>query len=125
MARWPTLVPLGNLAVSAAGSTVLLSANCGPQSGQIGAPGSNAGLPGTPFRQIILTNPAAVAGATAYLLPRGNTASANPGNIILAIPPQQTIAVPHGQPFEGGILPENFCIDGSAAVTVYGCGIVS
>lgn len=123
MARWPTLVPLGNLAVTAAGSTVLLSANCGPLAGQIGAPGSNAGVPGTPLRQIILTNSSTT--ATAYLLPRGRTASANPGNIIAAIMPLQQITIPNGQPFEGGILPENFCVDGSAAVTVYGCGVIS
>jgi len=123
MARWPTLVPLGNLAVTAAGSTVLLSANCGPLAGQIGAPGSNAGVPGTPLRQIILTNSSTT--ATAYLLPRGSKASANPGNIIAAIMPLQQITIPNGQPFEGGILPENFCVDGSAAVTVYGCGVIS
>lgn len=123
MARWPTLVPLGNLAVTAAGSTVLLSANCGPLAGKIGAPGSNAGVPGTPLRQIILTNSSTT--ATAYLLPRGSTASANPGNIIAAIMPLQQITIPNGQPFEGGILPENFCVDGSAAVTVYGCGVIS
>jgi hypothetical protein len=58
-------------------------------------------------------------------LPRGSTASANPGNIIAAIMPLQQITIPNGQPFEGGILPENFCVDGGAAVTVYGCGVIS
>ena len=123
MARYATLVPLGNLVVSGAGSTVLLSVNCGPLAGQLGAPGSNAGVPGTPLRQIILTNSSTT--ATAYLLPRGSVASSAPGSIIAAIMPGATIAIPYGQPFEGGILPENFCIDGSAAVTVYGCGILS
>lgn len=123
MARWPTLVPLGNLAVTSAGSTVLLSANCGPLAGQLGAPGSGAGVPGTALRQIILTNSSST--ATAYLLPRGSNFSSNPGNVIAAIMPLQTIAIPHGQPFEGGILPENFCVDGGAAVTVYGCGVIS
>ena len=123
MARYATLVPLGNLVVSGAGSTVLLSVNCGPLAGQLGAPGSNAGVPGTPLRQIILTNSSTT--ATAYLLPRGSVASSAPGSIIAAIMPGATITIPNGQPFEGGILPENFCIDGSAAVTVYGCGILS
>lgn len=126
MARWPTLVPLGNLVVSAAGSTVLLSSNCGPLAGQISGPNYlNPPVPGTPLRQIILTNTAAAGGAVAYLLPRGNTAAANPGNILMAIIPQQTVAIPNGMPFENGILPENLCVDGSAAVTVYGCGVIS
>ena len=121
MARWPTLVPLGNLAVTAAGSTVLLSANCGPLGGQIGAPGSGAGVPGTPFRQLILCNKGA---GNAFLLPRGNTASANPTTIFAIIPSGGMIPFPHGLPFENGILPENFCVDGDAACTVYGCGIL-
>ena len=120
--RWNTLVPLGNLAVTAAGTTVSLAANCGPLQGQVGTDWKNQPVPGQTLRQIILTNAGA---GIAYLLPRGNTASANPGNILLSIPSGATVYIPNGQPFENGILPENFVLDGSAACTVYGCGILS
>lgn len=123
MARWPTLVPLGTLTLATPGTTVSLAANCGALGGQTAAPGSNAGVSGTPLRQIILTN--STASTNAFLLPRGSTASGNPGNIIACIPGGATIAIPYGQPFEGGILPENFVLDCSAACTVYGCGILS
>lgn len=123
MARWPTLVPLGSLAVSTQGTTVLLSANCGPLGGQLGAPGSGAGVPGTPFRQIILT----ATGNDAVLMTRGSTFTGTVGNVVAYLPKGIPVAIPNGQPFEGGILPENYCIDvpAAAASTVYGCGILS
>src|ERR1017187_1506470 len=122
MTRWNTLVPLGNLVVSGAGTTISLAANCGPLGGQTGTDWNNPPVPGQSLRQIILTN---AGGGIAYLLPRGNTASANPSNILLSIPSGATVYIPNGQPFENGILPENFVLDGSAACTVYGCGILS
>lgn len=123
MARWPTLVPLGAMTVSATGTTTSLAVNCGALGGQLGAPGSGAGVPGTALRQIILTNGSV---GNAYLLPRGMTAAANPGSIIAYIPKGAVVAIPYGQPFEGGILPENFCLDADTSSTiVYGCGIIS
>lgn len=122
--RWPTLVPLGALVVATQGTTILLSANCGPLAGQISGPDyTQPPVPGTPLRQIILC----ATGNDAVLMPRGSTFTANPGNVIAYLPKGVPVAIPYGQPFEGGILPENFCVDvpASAASTVYGCGIIS
>ena len=122
MARWPVLVPLGQLSITG-GTALLLSTNCGPLSGQI----SPIGLPGQTLRQIILTNTAAAAAGNVYLLPRGSTFAANPGNVIACIMPGQTQTIPGGQPFENGILPENFVLDSDSGKSpvAYGCGIIS
>ena len=124
MARWPTFVPFGKITVTG-GTPLALSTNCGPLGGQTAAPGSGGGVPGTALRQIVLTN--STGNALAYLLPRGSTAASNPGNILAVIFGGQTVAFPYGQPFENGILPENFVIDADAATTisVIGYGILS
>ena len=122
--RYPVLVPLGTLTVAAAGTTTLLSVNCGSMQGQLqGNDYTQPPVPGTPFRQITLIN--VTAATTGFLLPRGKTASANPDLIIMALPPNVPVTLPNGQPFENGILPENFCVDGSAGCTIYGCGIIN
>ena len=61
------------------------------------------------------------------LMTRGSTFTGTVGNVVAYLPKGIPVAIPHGQPFEGGILPENFCIDvpAAAASTVYGCGILS
>jgi hypothetical protein len=117
------LVPLGTLTLTAAGTTVSLAVNCGPLAGQVITQNAPLPLPGTPLRQVILTN--ATAATNAFLLPRGMTAAGNPASILACIPGGATLAIPYGQPFEGGILPENFVLDCSAACVVYGCGILS
>lgn len=123
MARYNTLVPLGAMTVSATGTTTLLSVNCGPLAGQVISPSNPTPPSGTPLRQIVLTNGSV---GNAYLLPRGMTAAANPGSIIAYINKGATVVIPYGQPFEGGILPENFCLDADTASTIiYGCGILS
>jgi hypothetical protein len=110
------------MTVTATGTTTSLAVNCGPLAGQIATPGSNAGVAGTALRQIILTSTV----GNAYLLPRGSTAAGNPGNILAYLPKDVPVAIPYGQPFEGGILPENFCLDADTSSTiVYGCGIIS
>ena len=120
--KWPVLVPLGSISVATQGTTVLLSANCGTMAGGISTPTVPAPMPGTPFRQIILT----ATGNDAVLMPRGSTFTGNPGNVIAYLPKGIPVAIPQGQPFENGILPENFCIDipAAAASTVYGCGVL-
>lgn len=127
MARWTTLVPLGKIS-GTGGTPVALSTNCGALGGQVGSPQSysNPPVPGTPLRQIILTADSGNTGQV-YLLPRGNTLAANPANVLACIPKGATVAIPYGQPFEGGILPENFVLDSDAtdAFVVYGCGILS
>lgn len=124
MVRWPNLVPLGKITVTG-GTPVALSINCGPLAGQTAAPGSGAGVAGTALRQIILTADSGNTGQI-YLLPRGSNLGSNPGNVIACIPKGQTISIPYGQPFEGGILPENFVVDtdGSDTSSVYGTGII-
>jgi len=124
--RYNTLVPLGALEVTAAGATVLLSANCGPLAGQSGpiTDYNNPPLPGQPLRQIILT----ATGGAAVLLPRGMTAAANAAQILAYLPENVPVSIPYGTPFENGFLPENFCLDvlGDATdVIVYGCGVLS
>ena len=129
MARWNSIVPLGIMAVTTAGTTTPLSANCGALSGQQQFPVSltSPPIPGQALCQIALTNLAASGGATAYVMPRGNTASANPGNVIAAILPQQTIAIPPVVLPSSGIVPENFCLDqsGSTPINIVGFGVVS
>lgn len=119
MARYVTLVPLGAITVSATGTTTNMAVNCGPLSGQV----SPIGLPGQTLRQIILTSTV----GNAYLLPRGKKASDSSGAFILAyLPKGVPVSIPNGQPFEGGILPENFDLDADASNTIiYGCGILS
>ncbi|MGA9566852.1 MAG: hypothetical protein WBS19_15105 [Candidatus Korobacteraceae bacterium] len=110
MARWPVLVPLGQLSVTG-GRPLLLSTNCGPLGGQAGTDWKNPPLSGTPFRQITLTNTAGAGAGNLYLLPRGSTFASNPGIVIACILPGQTMPIPYGQPLENGILPENFALD--------------
>lgn len=121
---WPTIVPLGKLTVSGPGTTVNLAVNCGPLGGQVQNQGTPQviAIPGTPFRQLILTNAGA---GTAYMMPKGKQAALNPGLIFLAIPSGATVYLPNGQPFEGGFLPENYDLDCSGGCTVYGCGIIN
>ena len=126
MTRWATLVPLGKIS-GTGGTPVSLAVNCGPLAGQIsGANYLSPPVPGTPLRQIILTADGGNTGQV-YLLPRGSSLGSNPGNVLACIPKGETVAIPWGQPFEGGILPENFVLDsdGTDAFVVYGCGILS
>lgn len=121
--RWNTLVPLGLITLTAAGTTVSLAVNCSPLQGQTGGTQASPPVSGQALRQLILTNTAAT--GIAYLLPRGQTAAANPGNVFCAIGPGQTVYIPNGHSFENGLLPENYVLDCSAACTVYGCGVLS
>jgi hypothetical protein len=121
---WPTIVPLGRLTLTGPGTTVNLAVNCGPLAGQVqnqGTPNVVA-IPGTPLRQLILTNTGA---GIAFLMPKGKQAALNPGLILAAIPSGSILSLPYGQPFEGAFLPENYDLDCSAACTVYGCGIIN
>ena len=124
--RYATLVPLGQLNV-VGGTPLALSTNCGALGGQTAKPNTLTSTSGTPFRQLILTNSAAAGGGNLYLLPRGNSFAGNPGTVIACIPPGATQPIPYGQPFEGGILPENFVLDSDAGKSpvAYGCGVLS
>lgn len=125
MARYPNITPLGKITITTAGTTILLSVNCGPLSGAVGGTQTSPPFPGSALRQIRLTNTAAAAGSNVYLLPRGSTASSNPANIIAIILPQQTISIPEGVMAASGFVPENYCldIDGAGPAIVYGYGV--
>lgn len=122
--RWPTVVPLGKITVTGASTPVNLAVNCGPLGGQVQNQGTPQviALPGTPLRQLVLTN---IGDGVAFLMPKGKLAATDPGLIIAAIPSGSIIYLPNGQPFEGGFLPENYDLDCSAACVVYGCGIIN
>jgi hypothetical protein len=130
MSRFPNLQPLGIITVSAPGTTTLLSVNCGPLGGGTVGTTANPPLAGTPFRSIVLQAPLTLGGGlqtnvgNAYLMPRGSTFTANPGNVLAVIPPGATISFPYAGLPENGILPENFCIDAdTAGNTIVGYGI--
>jgi hypothetical protein len=122
--RWPTIVPLGKLNPTGPGTTVNLALNCGSLGGQVQNQGTPQVIayPGTPLRQLVLTNTGA---GTAFLMPKGQQAANRPDLILAAIPSGSILYLPNGQPFEGGFLPENYDLDCSAACTVYGCGIIN
>jgi hypothetical protein len=50
-----------------------------------------------------------------YLLPRGKTASANPGSIMAVIGPGGFLPFPAASMLGVGFTPENFCLDTDAA----------
>ena len=114
----PNIQPLGKMGVTAAGTTTLLSVNCGPQAGATSNPGGQPPyvpfLGGRPFRQFQLTADSANTGRI-FLLPRGQTATGNPGSIIDVLTPGLTRTYPFGVSDSSGYLPENFCLDTDAA----------
>ncbi len=126
--RYNTLVPLGKITVTG-GTPVALDTNCGALGGQLQS--STTFQPSTqvatPLRQIILTNSSSSDAGNIYLLPVGKTFAANPNLVFACILPGQTISIPYGQPFENGILPENFVLDSDSGKSpiAYGLGILS
>jgi hypothetical protein len=120
--RYGAIVPLGKITVSTAGTPVSLAINCGLLGGTIGAPGSGAGLAGTPLVQIVLTAPAANT-LGIYIFPNGQTKT-NTNSAIAFLNPGQSIALPNGL-VGGGFLPENFVVDADTnGNIVYGCGFI-
>src|ERR1700734_3706510 len=88
--------PIGQLTIATPGTTVLLSLNIGPQSGQVnGANYLNPPAPGIAWRYMEIQadpgNPGNI-----YLLPRGKTASGNPGSILAKIGPGGSQPFPFG-----------------------------
>ena len=124
MSQYSAFVPLGSITITAAGATVALSANCGPYGGQQGTDWKNIPVPGNAWRGMeIQADPAN--NGNVYLLPRGKTASANPGLIMGKIGPGGSLQFPAAVMFGVGFTPENFCLDtdGTSAV-VYGYGVL-
>jgi hypothetical protein len=123
--KWPNLQPLGVLTVTAPGTTTALSANCGTLGGGTVGTNYNPPVPGSAFRSFTLQAAASTNVGNVYLLPRGSTFAANPGNVLAIIPPSGVpVPFPLGGPFENGFLPENFCLDAdTAGNTVVGYGV--
>lgn len=107
--------------MTTAGTPVSLATNCGALGGQVGGTSQSPPTQGTALRQVLLSTPASNT-LLVYILPRGYTASANPGLIIAAIGPGQIMALPpSGSQF--GMLPENFVVDADTSGNVlYGSG---
>jgi hypothetical protein len=124
MAKYPNLQPLGQLTIVTVGTTVSLALNCGALGGGTVGTQSSPPLPGSSFRGIVLQAASQTNVGNVYLLPRGSTFAANPGNVIAIIPPNQTVSFPFGVLLENGLLPENFCLDtDTGGNIVYGYGI--
>ncbi len=126
--KFPNIQPLGLLTVTVPGTTTLLSANCGPFGGGTVGTTTNPPLPGSPFRSIVLQAPLSLPSGTnignVYVLTRGSTLAANPGNVIAVIAPGATVSIPYAGIMENGILPENFCLDAdTGGNTVAGYGV--
>src|SRR6185437_4382035 len=123
--RFANLVPLGKIAIAAAGSPAALSQNCGPLGGQKGTNWQAIPVPGTACQQFTI-QAAAANGGNLYLLPRGNTASANPSAIMAVLSPGSAITFPAGLAGPG-LLPENMVLDtdaGSGTQYAYGYGVL-
>lgn len=116
------ITPFGKMGITAAGTTTLLSVNCGPFGG--GVPGPNYLNPPVPGAsadyftiQADLNNSGNI-----YLLPRGKTASGNPTSILAQIPPGGAIPFPYAAGGGPGLTPENFCLDTDGTGTQYAYG---
>ena len=119
--RFPAVCPLGKLTVTAAGTTVPLSTNCGPLAGGVGGTVNSPATAGTSLRQVVLYPDKANTGQV-FVLPKGYRASANPALIIAVVAPGIPVTLPPSGS-QLGMLPENFVLDtDTASQVVYGCG---
>jgi hypothetical protein len=115
-------VPLGKIAITAAGTTSLLSTNCGPFGGNVGGTALQPAVPGTAAQYFLILADQNNSG-NLYLLPRGKTATGNPTSIMAIIPPGGSIPFPFSGDAGPGLQPENFCLDtdaGSGTQYAYG-----
>lgn len=120
MAKYVSTVPFGKCSITAAGTPTPLSQNCGQLQGTV------AGIPGQVLVQITIQAATANTG-NLYLLPRGNTASANPDAIMLELAAGGSVTLPVGLIDDNGYLPENFVLDTDAVSGTqyfYGFGIL-
>lgn len=107
------IVPLGKIAITAAGTTTLLSVNCGPFGGAVGGTPSNPPVPGAAADYFMIQADLNNSG-NLYLMPRGKTAVGNPAAILAQLPPGSAIPFPYSSGGGPGLTPENFCLDTDA-----------
>ncbi len=121
-----SFVPLGKVAITAAGTPSPLSQNCGPLGGRITGPSYlDPPVPGARLRQVTIQAPSTNTGAL-YLLPRGKTVTGNPESIMLIISIGGAATFPSGLMSES-FLPENFVLDTDAVSGTqyfYGYGVI-
>jgi len=124
MAQFGCIVPLGKMAITAAGTVTPLSVNCGPLEGSTGG-GLYSYAAGRPLRQITVEASSSNTG-NLYLLPRSNTAAGNPGNIIGVLAAGASVTIPSSLLDGNGITPETLVLDTDAASGTqyaYGYGV--
>lgn len=122
--RYANVVPFGQCTVSAPGTTTPLSVNCGPLGGQVISQSNPLPVPGTACQQFTLQASSANT-AVLFLLPRGMTAAANPGSILVALAPGASVPFPFSGGGGPGLLPENFVMDsGTGSGVFYGYGVL-
>lgn len=107
------ITPLGKMAITAAGTTTLLSVNCGVFGGAVGGTPSNPPVPGQAADYFLIEADSAN-GGNLYLMPRGKTAAGNPTFILAQIPPGGAFPFPYSAGGGPGLQPENFCLDTDA-----------
>lgn len=116
MSKYPNLQPLGLLTITVPGTTTPLSTNCGLLGGGTIGTLTDPPTPGRALRQFVLQAASNTNVGNVYLMPRGSTFVANPGNVLAIISPNGIpVPFPAGGPFENGVLPENFCLDADTA----------
>lgn len=121
-APYSGMLPLGKFTIAAAGTTQLLTANCGSQNQSSLA--TQGVIPTKVYRYVQLQAPTSNTG-NIFLLPKGNTAAANPGNILAIVPPGATVPIPPGTIARGSIALDSFCLDTDTSGSVcYGMAIV-
>ena len=122
--RYANIQPLGQLTVTAPGTTTSLAVNCGPLAGGNVGTQTSPPLPGAALRGVTLQAASPGNIGNVYLLPANKTFAANPEAVIAVIPPNSIVPVPYGVLLGNGILPENYCLDAdTAGNVVFGYGI--
>lgn len=108
-------VPFGKMSITAAGSTVLLSVNCGPFGGQVANRENYLAppVPGATAQYFVIEADVNNSG-NIYLLPRGKTVASNPSSIMAQIAPGGYLPFPFAAGGGPGLQPENFCLDTDA-----------
>src|SRR5208283_4044666 len=113
MSQYSSFVPLGQISITAAGTTTALSVNCGNYGGQQGTGWKNPPVPGNAWRAMVIIADTGNSG-NLFLLPRGKTAAGNPEAIFGKIGIGGSLPFPNAVMLGVGFTPENFVLDTDA-----------